>query len=178
MAKHSKVSVRIPVNLAKLAGQGATPEMIQEALEKTAGPYYAFLRTRFEEFSAGGGDWAPLAESTLERRRHGSGSGDDQILRDTGGLMRSINNLGQYGGKQEISGTTLVFSFAPVQHGPDSAGRPSKGTYAAIAAAHQEGNPDRNLPQRKIIVPPDEETKEQMKAQLLRVIKKHITGGS
>src|SRR5262245_49471474 len=44
---------------------------IQEAVKQWTNYYRAFLRKRFALFSRGGGNWAPLAFSTLNRRRKG-----------------------------------------------------------------------------------------------------------
>src|SRR4051812_36152391 len=58
--------------------------------------YRAFTRQRFVKFSRGGGNWAPLAQSTLRQRR-GGGEGA-AILRDTGALLASLQpDLGNGG---------------------------------------------------------------------------------
>jgi len=116
--------------------------------------FKAFLQDRFDTFSKGGGDWAPLAESTIRRRRAGKkGSRRVSILRDTGLLFGALDptSVDPPGAiSRRIPFGIEVGYGGPQRHGEGHA------TIADIASYHQEGN--KNLPQRKIIVPPDDAT--------------------
>lgn len=59
----------------ELAAAGGDDNPVRRALRQWAAIYRSFLRERFDAFSRGGGDWPPLAESTiLARRARGGGT--------------------------------------------------------------------------------------------------------
>lgn len=126
--------------------------------------YRAFIYDRFDKFSKGMGDWAPLAKSTERRRRRGKGEGNNAILRDTGTLLASINpnitNLNAGGWQDSFIGLGANWEVE-VGFGGPSRHPNSDATIADIASFHQKGGP--HLPQRKIIVPPPPEVVTQMR---------------
>jgi hypothetical protein len=128
-----------------------------KTLKQWGARYRGFAMKRFDIFSKGGGDWAPLKPATIARRRKGKGTGAIAILRDTSTLFRALNPiLGQPGQLEQYPGTfTVELGFGGNQAHPNS-----KATIADIAAFHNFGMG--NNPKRQIIVVPDAHTLEQM----------------
>jgi len=154
-----------------LAG-GGDDNPVRRALHQWAHIFRAFLQERFNAFSRGGGGWKPLAESTKRRRRgpqRGKASlrgkrgkahaatGTFSILRDTGILFNVVapTFIGAPGQLQEDIPFGVRVGFGGPGRHPDGTA-----TIADIASFHQVGNP--RLPQRKIIVPPDDPTQKVM----------------
>ncbi len=151
---------------------------VDTMLKQWGSRYLAFLRRRFTAFSTGGGDWPDLAPSTKKarrgpqrrkkaRRKSGSaktttrGSGQRfAILRDTGTLLAALN-VGAPGNKCDRVPNGIEAGFGgPARHPK------GKATIADIARFHNEGSGD--LPQRRIIVPPNNETVEGMRQDAVR----------
>lgn len=71
------IAIRVNTRQAKAyfkqTGQALNAQntSIRDALKVSLLRYEAFTRRRFNAFSRGGGDWAPLAKSTIEARRGG-----------------------------------------------------------------------------------------------------------
>lgn len=192
-------------------GMAGDDNPVRRALRQWAHIYRAFLQTRFNTFSRGGGDWKPLAKSTiLGRRAKGGGTRRQKIARARKTQARAAARLEKLEAKGQgqtekagrariqvakaaktmqeqptMAGISILrdkgllfnalapaFSGAPgqlqedipfgVRVGFGGPGRHPDGaaTIADIASFHQEGGP--HLPQRKIIVPPDEPTRERM----------------
>lgn len=122
--------------------------------------YKGFIYRRFDRYSKGGGDWAPLAASTLRRRRRGRGTGSPAILRDTGMLFAALNPnvVGDPAKVMELITTGTHWEINVGYGGPQR--YPDGASVSDIASFHQTGGP--HLPQRKIIVPPDQETLDRM----------------
>lgn len=145
---------------------------LRKVYKQWAARYRGFLHERFDTFSKGGGDWAPLAEATKKgRKRKGTPKkGKKQrfsILRDTGMLFAALQPafVGQPGAlEEEVPFGVRVGFGGPASHGEDS-----MITVADIAAFHQAGGP--NLPQRMIIVGPDQELLDDMAGDMARAIK-------
>lgn len=74
------IAIRVNTRQAKAyfkqTGQALNAQntSIRDALKVALLRYEAFTRRRFNVFSRGGGDWAPLAKSTIEARRGGGKS--------------------------------------------------------------------------------------------------------
>jgi len=136
---------------------GGGPQPMRNALKQAGAVYMGFTRQRFEAFSRGGGDWDPLAPSTLKGRRKGrrtqgrrrseqatrileargvSNAGDAAILRDSGILFNSITTFE----REDIAGGIRVGSG--VQYGK----------------FHDEGGKNGRPPKRQIFVDPDPKT--------------------
>ena len=78
---------------------------ITRALKQWAARYRGFIRERFDIFSKGGGNWAPLAPATIAARRKGKKrkKAKPAILRDTGVLFAALSpTFGKPGQIQEI----------------------------------------------------------------------------
>jgi hypothetical protein len=124
----------------------------------------AFLQRRFNLYSKGGGDWPPLAESTVAGRRKGRGKGNQAILRDTSMLFAALtpNFVGAPGALEE----SIPFGVK-IGYGGPGAYPDGRATVADVASFHQAGN--ERLPQRQIIVGPDSEIEERMAKDAARI---------
>jgi hypothetical protein len=131
----------------------------------------SFLGLRFARLSRGGGEWPPLAPSTIKARRKGKGKGKPAILRDVGLLYNALSpTLNSPGAINErVPFGVRVGYGGPMRHGEGRA------TIADIASYHQRGVG--RLPQRKIIVPPDGSTRRGMMSDARRALKKITDGG-
>lgn len=175
--------------LRKLAA--GDPTLMQSVLRQWSKIYSAFVRRRFDRASKGGADWAALALSTIRNRRKGkkvdkkrsslardtknngrlvSAGGTFSILRDTGLLFSTLDpSIEILGPVQKVGGiykATAVFGGAKKY--PDGL------TTQDVLSFHQEGGP--HLPQRKILVDPDDRTKRQMESSGKRMLKDYLDG--
>lgn len=134
-----------------------------------AARYRGFIQERFDTYSKGGGDWAPLAPSTIKARRKGRGKGSPAILKNTGILFAAINPTfsGQPGALQE----DIPFGVR-VGYGGEARYPGASPAIADIAAFHQAGG--RHLPKREIIVDPPITVTEAMAQDAERIIKNAI----
>lgn len=144
--------------------------------------YRSFTRRRFRNYSRGGGDWPPLAESTLRARRAGkrgtrtkggrlgkkgasnvsAGAIKISILVDKLGMLdRALepNFSGQAGALQ----IGIAYGVR-VGYGGHARHPTGKATIADIARFHNNGS-GRN-PRRQIIVEPDQRTVDGMRRDL------------
>lgn len=149
-------------------------EIAQKILKVWAARYRAFAQRRFSAFSRGGGDWPPLAPSTIAGRRRGRGRGGVAILFDTGTLFRALDpTLGPGGIEDRRYWSVTVGYGGPSRHPSGSA------TIADIASFHQSGGG--HLPQRKVIDFPSEEVESAMAKDAERLLneraKEHIEHG-
>ena len=166
---------------------GAKP--IGDAFRQWAVRYRSAMQERFDAFSKGGGDWAPLKPATIAARRHGkggkykrgkkalgaaiaTGGGQVSILRDTGVLFNTLSPefIGAPGQHQKTIPYGIEVGFG------GSAKHPKGGvTIADIASYHQEGKGP--LPKREILVDPPprvvEKMADDMERALLRLIKEN-----
>ena len=184
--------MRVTVDLSGLRGfarelrSGLRGESgpVRDAVYQWAVRYRAAMQRRFNEFSRGGGDWPPLAESTIIGRRHGkggrfkrgkgalararaTGGGQVSILRDTGTLFGALTPAfvgvpGQH--QQHIPNGIAVGFGGPAKHPRGVA------TIAGIAEYHQEGSG--KLPKREILVPPSDQLMLAMTGDMERAIRK------
>lgn len=152
--------------------------------------YLAFTRRRFVAYSRGGGDWKPLAPSTiLARRAKGGGTRSAQRAklrrqrkrsRDAGriaAITARIQAVESGAGVSILRDTgTLLAALSPgapgnlfrfvsrgVVVGFENSRHPSgKATIAQIAAWHNLGGRGGRLPRRTILAPPDAATQRGM----------------
>src|SRR5688572_9781218 len=75
---------------SQLRGDSEGP--VNDAVRQWGARAKGFLQERYEKFSRGGGDWAPLAESTKASRRN-EDKESIAILIDTGVLVGALNPL-------------------------------------------------------------------------------------
>lgn len=152
---------------------GAGHPAIRAALKQWGARYRGFAQRRFDKFSKGGGDWPPLAASTLAGRRKGSNKKAKikaAILRDTGTLFAALNpSFGAPGAIEQTTKFGIVVGYG----GP---GRYPQGgaTIADIANFHQTGAG--HLPVRRIIVPPPSDVIAGMISDMERALQKMANG--
>lgn len=139
---------------------------VRDMFEQIGARYLGFLRRRYVRNSRGGGDWEPLAPSTIKQRRGSKrrktrsprartktttrGSATKvAILRDTGTLQRALT-VGASGNDFTLMRNGIRVGFADVPHpnGDDV-------TIAQLATIHDEG---KGVPERQILVEPDAAT--------------------
>ena len=148
------------VSAVELAGAEAASTPLTAMFTAWGGRYMAFTRRRYLKFSRGGGDWAPLAESTKARRRKPRrghvGSRSMSILIDTRTLFNALT-AGSTGNLSQVlknPGGIRVGFAEGVQHGMDGI------TIRKLAVIHDQGLG--NVPKRTILVPPDKVTENGM----------------
>lgn len=162
----------------------------------------AFTLRRFDAFSRGGGNWAPLALSTVKGRRSG-GSGRNPakatrsslardtrrsgglvaagktvaILKDTG-LLRNALRLSSPGNAARDIPNGVAFGIsggpAHIRAGATKIG--GTASVGQIARWHQDGAG--HNPERRIIVKPDATTLEAMRRDLLAGFKAKVKRGA
>jgi len=114
---------------------------------KRAGVIYLdYLGKRFDRYSAGGGDWAPLAPSTLAQKK------GTRKLYETGGLRRSLDP----GGRHNLLLATHRGMRAGTRH--------------PLAFVHQNGSRDRNIPARRFVVAPTPAVRQRMSNAVDRAV--------
>lgn len=142
---------------------------VRAALKQWAARYRSFLRERFSIYSRSGGNWKPLADSTIARRRKGKGTkrfaaGSTAILIDKGIMFGALDVVfrGKPGQLQEDIefGIRVGIGGAGI-HGEDEF------TVGDLAFWHDQGD---GVPKREIIVPPDGQTKEGMRSDMERAL--------
>ncbi len=156
---------------------GAGSQAMAELRTRWAARYSTSMRRRFAANSAGGGDWAPLAVSTLKARRTGKakkrkssqfGRAKDgstrlvlgvkaAILRDTSLLFNALQ-INSGGNKIDPIDGGVSFGFGQVPHPPGTM------TIARLAAIHHGGT--QHIPARPILVAPDPDTQRGMASDL------------
>ena len=128
---------------ANLSAGGGAPEY-EAMYRQWRVRYLAFIQRRYDRMSRGG--WPPLAESTKRRRR---GDGDQAaILKDTGTLFNSLD-ISRADNFRRIAGGVRV-GFLSGQRGAGDAP-----TISELGAIHHFGRG--HIPQRTIIVQPDQQ---------------------
>jgi hypothetical protein len=139
---------------------------VHDCMIKWEARYIGAMRKRFVDNSRGGGDWPKLASSTIFKRMRERNDGNPAILRDTGILLNVLTPLVAVPGKffEFLSmGIRTGFGGSAI-HALQKALKTKKSkrkagrtitnmTIADIAKFHQEGGG--NLPQREILIEPD-----------------------
>jgi hypothetical protein len=130
------------------AGRGAAEPIVRDALLRSGDRLLAYYRRRFYRNKSTRG-WPRLAKSTIAQKKR-KGTYQKGALRDTDALFRSLmpgqpNNI-----RRIVSGIVVVGSSDP------------KLKY------HQAGT--KRMPQRKVIVPPDNQTIAEMDRETVKGI--------
>lgn len=192
MAAKFSVNIKIGGQLAALRHKVLeNPAVMTQVMAQWTRMYAAFIQRRFNKFSQGGGDWPALALSTINARRKGrklKNPKRSSLARDTQGEQGPAGRLVNAGGVFSIlvDSGLLKRSLNPelINPGPVSqigykhvmvarigGGAVYSGTSLTvrdIIGFHQYGGP--HLPQRKILVDPDDATKQQMAKAGKRII--------
>lgn len=190
-----QVTVKVQIDMSPLkkfqreidAGlQSTRPGHLRNAIQLWARIYRSFTQERFDKFSKGGGNWAPLSMTTIIARRHGkggggkrggralgraraSGGGQVSILRDTGALFSAIDP--QFSGKPGQYQKDIPFGIE-VGFGGPARHKGGRMTIADIAALHQAGA--RRLPARPILVDPPQSVVAKMAEVMTTAIQRTI----
>jgi hypothetical protein len=171
----------VKVNLAPLKrfpddvrrGLAGRSGPIRDAVRVWAAMYRSFAQERFKVQSRGGGEWPPLKDSTVKRRRkgrRGSNAPRASILWNTGTLVGGLTPrfVGAPGQLQEDIPFGVRVGYGPDPH-PGSNGRV---TVKDLAQWHQTGAG--NLPERPIIVDPDRRTVQMMADEMEDAIRRSL----
>ena len=159
----------LPKKLKDLLRFAEDKALLEKCLNTIAAVYRSQMLKRYERFAAGGGDWKPLSKATIQRRRKGKGTGSDRILIDTAGLLHAVGTMTHVGAKNTINGSYITVGFSSASHDGGE-------TYNTIAALHQNGGwtiiggKKVFVPQRKILVPPDNEQRQLLTRTVIKVI--------
>lgn len=145
---------------SQMAGESGP---VNDAVLQWAVRTRAYLQQRFDAYSKGGGDWPPLADSTVARRRQGS----DTILRDIGLLYGALEPVfsGAPGALEQRTQFGVRVGF-----GGNTSHSGGPATIADIAGYHQTGGG--YLPMRRIIVTPTAAVQNAMAADMDRALNK------
>ncbi len=148
----------LPRALAREQRRGGGP--IGQGFAAAGLVYMGFTRARYFEQSRGGGDWEPLAPSTLRGRRRGSRVQGARRANQAASAL-AARGVAPSNAAILIDTATLVGSITPGTHASeDIDGGIRVGTEVAYARYHQDGGP--HLPQREIFVQPDSATLSRM----------------
>lgn len=199
------MGVEVRINLAglrdaqrKLANFPRTPEG-RQAFSDAATLYATAMDRRFGQQSRGGGEWPPLTEATILRRRMGKGGGTrgQAVRRAFRGLRRArtaegirkkaarVSKLTSMAGVSILqdtgtlrAGITVGFALDDIPNGVRygfAGPHPKKGvTLAKLATWHHTGAG--RLPVRRILVAPDELTQNRMAGVIRRAARRMLTG--
>ena len=160
---------------------GGDGEPMRWVFRQWGARYLTFARQRFVRYSRGGGDWKPLAPSTLKQRRGAKrrrtrsrrahtktttrGSARRvAILRDTSTLLNALT-IGAPGNLYKLIRKGIRVGFGGPSRHPKG-----KMTIRDIAVAHDEGQG--RLPKRQILVEPDQRTVTGMLSDLRRGVQR------
>ena len=155
---------------------------IRNALDQWGVRYLAFTKRRFVKFSRGSGDWPALKEATVKRRKRPKGKTARSKTRRTGGRVAILWNTKTLLGGLDIGNAGNLFKHLlhAVRVGFSGTKRHPGGraSVADIAAFHNLGEGD--VPQRAILVKPDQPTINGMQRDMARafgrLLRKHDMG--
>lgn len=142
---------------------GNHPQPLRDCYDRWAVRYYAETKRNFQRNSRGGGQWKPLASSTLKQKKKKT-----SILIRTGTLLGALGVKAPGSSQQYIEGGIRLGFDGKRRHS-----RQSSATIQDIANYHQKGGG--NLPQRMILNLPSKNTVEGMRrdyAEALRDLMK------
>lgn len=125
--------------------------------------YLAFLREKFRQNRSGGGDWPPLAPSTLKKKTPAPRLGILHVL----GLIFNALRPGQPGNVLRRVRTGIA---AGIEGGPKHPG--SGLTIGQLARIHNDGT--EHIPARTIFYPPDATLTKQMQDDARRMAERLI----
>ncbi|MDO4628234.1 MAG: hypothetical protein Q4C70_03540 [Planctomycetia bacterium] len=176
-------------------GVELTPAESANIMKLVGVRYASFMKRRFDTFSQGGGDWKPLAKSTLRARdrkvkkskkkktQAEAVVANHSILVDTG-TLRGALNIGATGtgdGAELVTNvnpqeSSVTMRFTGKIHPPPKDGKKKKDckglTIAALAAIQHYGSQERNIPARPILVEPNAEQMGKLEDLIRRQVKK------
>lgn len=157
-------TITLPVaGLKRLRSQVTSPRgPLTEALRSWTTIYGAFVVSRFNRFSRGGGDWRPLSPSTIEAK------GSRSILVDKGQLKTGLRTA--LGVTEVNSGNTrkLVVAFKGGRR--HRSGLP----VSQLLSIHHLGLGV--VPARRILARPDRSTSDRMAKVIAKAAKEMIRG--
>lgn len=192
-------NVRVKLDLATLdrlrraAADPLSSPSVSDALTQIGGRMETFTKRRFDKNSRGGGDWKPLAASTIAGRRppnprNRSRDSALSVGRTRSGKLKPTNRRVAIlvDTRQMRKGLELGFpgnvraKFAAsgrfgVRYGIQGGNHKGGMTIGRLASIHHNGNA--RLPARKIVVRPDAATVSRMTNDLRNAIRK-IRGGA
>lgn len=173
---------------------------VRVAFRQWAVRYRVFIQRRFDQYSRGGGDWAPLKEATVRARKKGK-AGQAAKYRKLKNVKATSRAPSKSKGKKTspeakarrvgaliLRNTGLLFAALNptlnltggvedqvplgivVGYGGPARHGDGRATIADIASYHNNGGP--KLPQRIIIVEPDAETNKKMAGDMERALQK------
>jgi len=144
--------------------------------------YRSEMQERFDRFSKGGGDWKPLAASTIRRRRKGKGrtvkvggtirtvaKGTVSILRDIGTLYMALQP--QFSGRPGQLQEDIPYGER-VGFGGPAAHPKGQLTVGQVAAIHHYGGRNGRPPKRTLLVDPSLRTVALMAQDTERALQK------
>lgn len=113
----------------------SSPENARPAWRECGEIAKAFIAKRFDEYSAGGGEWPELAASTIKRKGH------NRILKEKNQLRQAFNPGG--------TGVTIRVDNNGVTISMSNASHHSGLTFRELVSIHAEGST--RLPIREVI---------------------------
>lgn len=155
------LKVAIDANLIRRVGRGLAREArqdgggngpIHKAIHTACMIYMGFTRERYIEQSRGGGDWPPLAPSTIASRRKGRNTQGAEAAETSAAIFQA---QGVPAGEASIliDTATLLGSLGSGQARTESVPAGVRvGTVVEYAKYHQFGD---GVPKREIMVDPD-----------------------
>lgn len=111
--------------------------------------YQEYLYNRYQAYARGGGDWAPLADSTVRKKGH------NLILIESGFMIENFNPT-----FRKPSQLSINIPFGIRVQIPDVNHPEAKTSLYNLMSWHANGSSI--LPVRKIVVPPTSAVKKQM----------------
>lgn len=120
--------------------------------------YQEYLYNRYENYARGGGDWQPLAESTIRAKGHGL------ILIDSGFMIENFNPS-----FRKPSQLSINIPFGIRVQIPDTQHPEAKTSLYNLMSWHANGSA--RLPVRKIVVPPTSAVHTQMNNRMKQALK-------
>lgn len=131
---------------------GGDQVVIGKVIDRWRVIYGKYIFDRFNKYARGGGDWPPLAESTVKRKRRNK----NLILVHTGALRIGLfpARLSLHGLRQDNGKFTVTATY--VNNRTD------------VMEFHQEG--EGGLPKREIVVEPDARTKREMSVEGKKIL--------
>jgi hypothetical protein len=152
------VSIKFDLSKFEKYAKSLIDEPVDDACRKQwLARYSAYVRKRF--VNRGDGDWAPLAESTIKRRRKNS----DVPLRNNGILLAALS-IGGKGNHAKSIPDGVEYGFADTPH------EGSKKSIRQIAIIHDQGLG--NNPKREILIEPDQNLIDAMSSDLVRSLER------
>ena len=156
----STVSVRRKLEAVERKTESPHPAY-QKWLYRAAQRLRSFWFRRFDRFSRGGGNW-----KSTNRRKGSRGRNRAKILRKTQTLIRALSPImrGLAGQWERIKGNSIETGYGGSARHPEA-----KMTVLSLARIHDGGLGI--VPQRKIIVRPNAETRRLMVGDAERILK-------